>query len=158
MRKGLLFLFLPLLAPVAYACSCAMVPVPSAFQKTPLVFIGRVTSQQLFIEGRAVEDKPGRLMNPGEYQVYFSVIAILKGPPTGDAVVIRTPNQGPACGFKFETGSEYLVFAGRDPKTGLWWTSQCSYTHKIKFLSGPADELWLESMREHGLTGTRPPR
>ncbi len=82
-------------------------------------------------------------MNFGVYEPHFSVTESLKG-TAGQEIVIRTINQDSACGFKFETGSDYLVFAYRDPKSQSWWTSLCTRTHKS--VNDDADLQWIRGL------------
>jgi hypothetical protein len=140
MRIGLALL---LFAPAALPCSCmGPNPVCSSYWNTPLVFSGRAVSKQL------IYDNPQpNVIGPGRYEVAFMVTENLKG-DAGKQIVIRTHNQSSACGFDFEDGQDYVVFAYE--KDGEWWTSKCSLTHRI----GGADDSDLKWI--HGLA-TSPP-
>lgn len=66
---------------------------------------------------------------PGRNEVFFAVKEDFKG-NAGNGMMIRTNSQSSACGFDFEVGKDYVVFAGEN--NGLWWTSHCSLTHELK--------------------------
>ena len=155
MRKGFLCVFL-LLAPAAYPCSCiGPTPVCSVFWTTPLVFVGHVIAQQLIYdqppEERIVNGKHIRLIGPGRYEVHLSVVESLKG-IAGQEIIVRTQSQSSACGFEFEDGSEYLVFAYS--KKGEWWTDHCTRTHKIESVNDDADVQWIHGVAKAPQGGT----
>jgi hypothetical protein len=155
MRKGFLCVVL-LLAPAAYPCSCiGPTPVCSVFWTTPLVFVGHVISQQLIYdqppEERVVNGKNIRLIGPGRYEVHFSVGESLKG-IAGQEIIVRTHSQSSACGFEFEDGSEYLVYAYS--KNGEWWTDHCTRTHKIETANDDADVQWIHGLAKAPQGGT----
>jgi hypothetical protein len=127
-----------LFAPAALPCSCFMPnPVCSSYWKTPLVFSGRAVSKQLIYD----DPKPG-VIGPGRYEVAFMVTESLRG-DAGKQIVIRTHNQSSACGFDFEDGQDYVVFAYE--QNGEWWTTKCSLTHRVKDAED-SDLKWI-----HGL-------
>jgi hypothetical protein len=141
MTRAALVLFV--FAPAALPCSCFQPnPVCSSYWNTPLVFSGRAVSKQLIYD----DPKPG-VIGPGRYEVAFMVTESLKG-DAGKQIVIRTHNQSSACGFDFEDGQDYIVFAYE--RNGEWWTSICSLTHRVKD-ADDSDLKWI-----HGLA-TAPP-
>lgn len=52
-----------------------------------------------------------------------------RGSP-GEQVVIHTPDQSPACGYRFQVGHDYLVYAHAAPGGDLS-TSSCDRTHEV---------------------------
>lgn len=91
------------------ACSCANSPSPIAeYKTTPIVFIGKVKS--------IVEDK-AKIERFGEEDevrtglvAYLDVIEPFKGLKQKEATII-TGGGGGDCGFHFEVGKTYFVFA-----------------------------------------------
>jgi MYXO-CTERM domain-containing protein len=55
-------------------------------------------------------------------------------------VAVRTPAQRSACGYPFEEGREYLVYASRGQDGALWVTA-CDRTRPIEDAQGDLDAL-----------------
>jgi hypothetical protein len=89
-------------APAAEACSCAPPGDPRAeLEHADAVFSGRV-----------VEVEPGEQERGfRRLAVRFALDAVWKGLPEGDEATVRTAEHGAACGYSFEPGEEYLVYA-----------------------------------------------
>lgn len=110
-------ILLPLMAaaPAAEACSCAPPSDPRAeLEHADAVFSGRV----LEVEPEGEERGFRRLA------VRFALDRVWKGVPEGDEVTVRTAEQSATCGYAFEPGEEYLVYAyesdsGDELTTGL---------------------------------------
>lgn len=99
--------------PIAWACSCAPPPPPAeALKGSAAVFLGKVTDIQ----------KAGV-----EMQVTLKVEKWWKG---GDAGVIqvRTAMDSAACGFPFQNGGRYLVYAHAARVNAPLGVSLCSRT------------------------------
>jgi len=96
---GVVFLLHP---QCAYACSCAM---PSGSQDaladSDAVFSGEVV---------AVEQGTATARSWGYDAATLRVSEVWKGPGRA-ALEVKTPSQGSACGYHFEEGREYLVYA-----------------------------------------------
>jgi hypothetical protein len=103
---GLMFGFEP--AP-AYACSCVDRPSPAiALQKSAVVFAGEVLSirkKGLNLFGAEYDEHPIR--------VAFRVTEIWKG-ADADRLTVRTSMS--TCGFDFDVGRQYLVYAYESPE------------------------------------------
>jgi hypothetical protein len=100
--------------PMAFACSCAGPSPPSeALEESTAVFAGRVAS-----------------IEPGSYgkTVRFDAERAWKG-VTESAVTVTTGNGGGDCGYSFEQGKEYLVYAYGDKES--LGTGICSRTQPI---------------------------
>lgn len=100
-------------APRALACSCTQPGPPAVeLENADAVFSGRVLSVE------PIGDR-------GAYRrlaVRFALAAAWKGVPEGDEVTVTTSADGATCGYSFEVGEEYLVYAHGDPgdlSTGL---------------------------------------
>lgn len=115
-------------APAAEACSCAPPSDPRAeLEHADAVFSGRVVE-----------------VDPGEQQrgfrrlaVRFALDAVWKGVPENDEVTVRTAEHSAACGYSFEPGEEYLVYA-YESDSGELTTGLCTRNTP---LSRAADDL-----------------
>ncbi|MEX2350514.1 MAG: hypothetical protein WD554_06500 [Flavobacteriaceae bacterium] len=110
--KKLLFLFLLLLFPItnSFACSCIEVDesfskkVEGGFSKSDLIITGKVVD----INTEYVENnKP--FGSPILYR--FEIIKKLKGNLEKEVVEIISEVDSSMCGYKFEFGKSYLVYA-----------------------------------------------
>src|SRR5262245_21218595 len=113
-------------APSADACTCASPTNTCAhFWRVSAVFAGTV---------RAIEPIADR---PGLLAVSFDVDTRGRG-VDGDRVVVESaPQNGVNCGYTFQVGQRYVVFASASPD-GRLTTSMCSGT---KLAAAAADEL-----------------
>lgn len=84
----------------AAACSC-LAPGPPAQElaAADAVFSGKVVSLEPFTEGF------------GKVRVTFELAAVWKGLPEGDRVTLTTAADSATCGYPFEDGVSYLVYA-----------------------------------------------
>ncbi len=102
-----LSLFPAFFAQGVYACSCAATPAPrQALKEAKAVFAGEVISKESF----EATDKFG---SQPVVRVKFSVGRVWKGVAGAEAVVL-TSGYEPACGYHFEKGKKYLVYAYPD--------------------------------------------
>lgn len=92
-------LLLALLPARVWACSCAPPADPTTeLTNATAVFVGRVYS----VEGAA-----------GTLWVHLEVSQVWKG-PFQSLITVHTPTDSAACGYPFEQGQEYLVYAHGD--------------------------------------------
>ena len=111
MKKSILALTLSLFpaffAQSAYACSCAVTPSPrQAVREARAVFVGEVIAKEDF----ETTDKFG---TQPVVRVKLTVSRVWKGVAGAEAVVL-TSGFEPACGYRFEQGKKYLVYAYAD--------------------------------------------
>ncbi|MFQ5723636.1 MAG: hypothetical protein ACE5G6_04020 [Terriglobia bacterium] len=135
-------LLLAVLIPAAWAeaCSCARVgPACEVFGKTDAVFVGRVTSVSSWIW----------TFFTGERRVWFAVSEGFRGVGSGEAVRVVTGTGAGDCGYGFEEGGEYVVYAHRS-RGGELRTSICTRT---RGLAAAAEDLAF--LREGGPPGGR---
>lgn len=100
----------------ASACSCIMpVPPQQALEQSVAVFSGTVTT---IVEGSSA------------YKVSFIANTFWKGNSSG-VVTITTPQDSAACGFSFEMGKTYIVYA-HETEDGQLGTTLCSRTHELQ--------------------------
>ena len=116
--NAVFLLFLLVVMPgAALACSCLRpLTVQGNFDLSTRVFVGRAIAIEPGHDVR--ESVPYNLIR-------FSVSETFKGSPTRTLEVISN-TEAPACGYHFEVGKEYVVYAfgpEEQPETGL-----CSLT------------------------------
>ena len=98
---ALVALALAAAAPRALACSCTPPAEPDAERAhADAVFVGRVVS----VEPREAAHFP-------RLAVRFALQSVWKGLPEGDEVTLTTAADSAACGYHFEEGQDYLVYA-----------------------------------------------
>lgn len=83
----------------AHACSCMSAPIEKEFSRSEAVFAGEAVS----FEGAGSEDR----------MVTFRVAKTWKGPDR-ETLQVRTTASGASCGYRFEEGREYVVYAAGD--------------------------------------------
>ncbi len=136
MKRQVLPLLLAFLTAVnvqqVYACSCAATPSPrQALREATAVFTGEVISKEVF----EVKDEYG---TQPIVRVTFAISRIWKG-VKGAEIIVHTSGWSPSCGFSFEQGKKYLVYAYPDRwKLNVLETGICNRT---KELNGAARDL-----------------
>ncbi len=104
--------------PPAAACSCVEPGPPAAEAvRADAVFAGEVVG----VEPVARQGLP-------RLRVTFALTAVWKGVPEGDTVSVHTARDSSTCGYPFELGERYLVYAHATPD-GLA-TGICSRTRR----------------------------
>lgn len=110
-----------LAAPAALACSCMVPPPPlEALAQVDAVF----TAVAERVERAEVDTGYGMLPRK---RVELRLEAVWKGMPEGDSVTVWTGLGGGDCGFAFEEGKSYLVYARRHDD-GRLTTGLCDRT------------------------------
>ena len=117
----------------AFACSCAEPQSDAAAEKdADAVFAGTVTGYEIVKPigggyGPAVDDVRMAL----QVEWSLEVDTFTKGDPAKEIVLISA-GQGTACGFQFDEGKRYLVFAYEDEyDDGGLSTNSCTSTRAI---------------------------
>ena len=131
------------------ACSCAGPnPVCSVYSNTAVLFSGHVVRIEHVYdnppEEKVYNGKTVTIIGPGQNLAHFEITKVYRGTPDKD-VVVRTPDQGPACGFSFETGHEYLVYGYVGPN-GELSTNHCTRTHEVTNAEEDPDIQWIEGL------------
>ena len=127
----------------ASACSCAAFPADEtkaatiAYGRADVVFLGVVTD----VDSKFVALPPSR-------DTTFDVFVSWKGLSGHDRTVVRTAIDETACGFTFQKGGWYLVFANRDRRKGILWTNMCELTREEAKAKGLIDALDVLAKRE----------
>jgi len=98
-----------------YACSCIMPEPPQeSLENSAAVFSGSVTS---------VTERGN------EKSINLTTDTFWKGEAVSD-VTLSTPRDSAGCGFNFEIGKTYLIYA-HENEDGSLGTTLCSRTHEI---------------------------
>jgi 5-hydroxyisourate hydrolase-like protein (transthyretin family) len=138
-----LLIFLGLAAAVSHACSCMSSPTGNppcqAVWQYQAVFTGVVTD--IDNPGIPVYQPgmpPPSFENYPRQKVFLRVTRALSGFPTETReMMIETGLGGGDCGYLFQRGVEYIIYAHRQPKGGLG-TGICSPTRPVE---DAADDL-----------------
>ena len=144
---------------IAYACSC-MPPnsIRSEFAYADAVVLGTVTSKTYCSFAETInpekindleylldEKQCDLLYRPMLQQVVVEIESTFKNPSQSNTVIINTPRGGASCGFYFNEGERYLVYANKKsiplslfiaPVNTIkdiyinnhYWTNQCQRT------------------------------
>jgi hypothetical protein len=136
-----LLILLGLAAGVAHACTCMVSPTGNppcqAAWQSHAVFTGVVTS--IDDPGMPVHQPGMAPLSPENYprkKVFLRVTRALTGISAETKnIVIETGLGGGDCGYRFESGVEYIVYAYADRKGGLA-TGICSPTRPVERASG----------------------
>jgi len=101
-----------------WACSCMLPPPPGeAADQSDAVFVGEVTAMDLQAASSGLQ----------VVRVSFRVLGSLKG--VDRTAVVYTNESSAACGYSFEEGDRYLVYAGQS--NGQLHTGLCSRTKRL---------------------------
>ncbi len=129
MRLFLASLFLLIAQPPVLACSCAGGGGPACYeawsQNISAVFLGRVV----------------RITGIRDLSVHFDIEDPLMG-ITGKTVTVQTPRGEAACGYNFETGKRYVVYAHKS--SGSLSTGLCTRTRPAEY--GQEDIEYFHSL------------
>ena len=101
----------------AYACTCENKPaLDESYQKSSLIFVGQVKAKAI------------HPLRQDKMEFRFSVTRKIKGfdEVNGNTVLIYTPRDHEYCGFRFQEGQDYLVYADGTPAN--FNTTACSKT------------------------------
>jgi hypothetical protein len=110
-----------LCAAPALACSCVLQTVAQAKQAAAAIFEGRVTS---------IIDTPESGVDVVPVQsVTLTVVRSWRSLENQETITLRTAKSGATCGYAFELGTSYLVYADGEP--GKLLVSSCSRTRRL---------------------------
>jgi hypothetical protein len=148
-RTAAFALFTLLGARACLPCGCVgPTPVCSVYWTTPLVFLGHVVRIEHVYdkppEERILDGKTVTVIGPGQYLVHFDVTKSYRG-ASSEQMVIHTADQNSSCGYAFELGHDYLVYAYSAPN-GDFGTSHCTRTHEVTSRADDEDIQWIEAL------------
>lgn len=131
----------------AYSCADPN-PVCSIYWNTDVLFSGHVVRIEHVYdnppEEKIFNGKTVTIVGPGQNLAHFEITKVYRGKLDQQAVV-HTHDQGPACGYAFETGHEYLVYGYVGPNGDLS-TNHCSRTHEVTNAAEDPDIQWIEGL------------
>lgn len=131
--------------PRAQACSCVPPPPPpEALAQSDAVFAGRVTDIH-------IENQGPQLSSADPVRVSFRVERAWKG-GTASTLQVTTPRDSASCGFNFEQGKDYIVYAGE--QAGELTTGLCSRTALLSDASADLTALGQGQMVTLPATGS----
>lgn len=117
-------------------CRCAERTLERYFEDAEIVVVGRVD------EVRAVEGDAERAARiEAAITPLFNQRRPFKGSIEG--VVLATTTSSAACGVPVLVGRQYVIFASRDPATGVAWFTTCSGSRSYPVSDRPLDEAYL---------------
>lgn len=157
-RIGNAFLLFMYLCVSARACSCgAPSPICSVYFGMPSIFRGLPVEKVLEQPHvQMMHDEDGnafQMLVHGRYRVTFAVNEQFRG-ETKSQVIVYTNEESIACGFDFQLGSEYVVFAGTNRAADQLSTSVCSMTHTVRDLAKDESVQWMRDLAT-ALSGAR---
>lgn len=134
-------LVLTLLEQPVEACTCATSLYPSErLDGSAAAFVGTVVGKRLATEQTGFRS----------VEVVFKVNHAWKGVEVGQKVVVYTPSSGPACGYNFQLGETYLVYANGNADVLI--SSKCLGNKQV---AAAATEIrYLDSLAAGQATGT----
>ena len=109
LAAGVLALFA--YAQPAHACLCASVSPSQGWEHADAVFAGEVSSMTIHPKSQVI------LSSADLVTVEFKVSEVWKGPQS-EVLTVRTEWSGISCGYEFEEGGRYIVYA-QNGRTGL---------------------------------------
>jgi hypothetical protein len=114
----------------AFACSCAgPLSDAEAEEGSDAVFAGTVTGYEIAKPiGNAPSPDDVRMALLVDWKL--DVDTYVKGEPAAEQT-IESSGQGTACGFQFDVGKRYLVFAYESEKDGGFATNSCTNTRRL---------------------------
>lgn len=135
----------------ASACSCiGGTPLCQAFFEGEAVFVGKVVS--IDEETRQIQPAPGALSTVGYRVARFDVVEGFRGINT-QRVDVTTGTGGGDCGYAFQRGETYMVYAYTDSATGRLATGICSRTKPLRDAAN--DLAYARTLPPTNFTGGR---
>ena len=135
---------------VAAACSCNAPDAPcAALRQGVAVFVGVVKrASPSLAEMLAHREKP---INP--YRIFLFAVEEDLSDFGQREVAVQTSTYATACGYPFQVGARYLVYASRTNGAAAWTTSTCSRTATVGDPKTAVEIDHLRGMRMSGRNG-----
>lgn len=115
----------------AWACRCTPPAFEQAWRDSALVFAGTALSIELV-------QRPGSGVQ--SLRVSFRVQRSAQPSQDQSIIIVETEAIGSTCGYPFEIGRQYFVYAARFGEA--WTTDQCSRTKPIAWASDDLHRLY----------------
>ena len=128
------------LRPTPSTCTCMSPKRPACevYWQTTAIFVGEVTGIRTV---RELDDEQGPSLSR---IVTMAVTEEFQGLGGDDEVEVRTGAGGGDCGFDFQEGATYLVYANASAQTGRLETGICSRTEQVDLAA--ADLAYLRGI------------
>ncbi len=170
----------------SFACKCnERGTVKESCKSSELIIHGKVISKDTVVLSETINEEDAkevraRLKDDKEKLQYFEMTYVLKveleitenfkGDSIRKTIIIYTPLLSASCGYRFEKGKEYIVYASKNnflsflfkkerenkkyKQNNVFWTSHCTRTTEYTKLE--ADELKLLKIKtlKHGSVRT----
>jgi hypothetical protein len=141
MRTALLLIMLAVAIPT-FACTCAgfgPACTEAVSERTSAIFLGTVEAITPLVGEQTVPDRAMSANRAaGLVEVKFRVQETYKG-ASAETVRVRTNASEAACGFPFEKGEQYVVYASE--QSGVLYTSICDRTLPARLVTKDLDYL-----------------
>jgi hypothetical protein len=137
---------------MAAACTCGLnaFPCGEEWKTGDVIFVGTVRSRVLLDRVAAISGPSYVVGRAVAY--HFQVTETLRGPNTdGKEIVVETGEGGGDCGYRFQTGKEYVVYAHL--YQNRLTTSICTATQPKQLMTG-ALLRQLRNLRDQRATDT----
>ena len=145
---GMAALVILINATAALSCTCIGTGPPcQEYGKTAVVFVGTPIEMKRATAKPAADQKPQFLPRLFVFTVEESFRGL-----NGAQVEIQTGFGGGDCGYAFNLGTRYLVYAAIDEKNGTYVTSTCMRTRPVSEAAEDFDYIRGLSKREPGAT------
>jgi hypothetical protein len=116
----------------AVACSCIGPGSPlEELAERDAVFSGRVLAITM--------------VNEYDLQAHVMVYSSWKGSPSG-VIAVQTSIESSMCGYFFEVGGEYLIYANDITDSDALWTDNCQRTNRLSLADSDLTELGSPSV------------
>ena len=114
------------------ACSCVRSAACQNFDSSDIAFVGKVVGSKYQIKDKIYEsfESEPKTVTYDIGEIYFEVTEAFKGQNIGSRLTIHSSRGGGSCGYMFERGKSYVVFASKSDK-GEFWTGLCSGTREL---------------------------
>ena len=145
-----------LLLPARHAAGCSCPgsgPACQSYFQVDAVFAGRVTAISEVPDPDAPPLRSNELRIPGSVRVDIMLSDVFRGSVKGTTVSVTTAGSGPACGYTFTVGEEYLVYAHRKNDGSGLAVSLCSRTRRLA--DAAEDFAFLKTLNASAGTGGR---
>ncbi len=127
------------------ACSCGGSGLPcEAFWNASAVFSGEVQEVDVIVPESVMSDGT-RSYGPISKKIHLSVIEKFSGIGEEKFVEINTGGGGGDCGYNFQKGLKYLVYAYKDSQTGALSTGICTRTQLLE--KAAEDVAYFKSLK-----------